>query len=126
RSWDQIVQLKREVSKALELSRKEKVVGHSLDAAVRMVLPGEWSAVRQKGQEFLQYIFIVSAVEFAEELDGVNVYCSETIKGLKVSVNSAPGQKCERCWNYFVEPPKDSGHPDICLRCVANLEADKA
>ncbi len=38
RKWEILTELKSEVSKALELRRQEKVIGHSLDALVRLVL----------------------------------------------------------------------------------------
>ena len=43
--WDMLTDLKSEVSKALELCRREKVIGHSLDAQVRLVLPSNVSSV---------------------------------------------------------------------------------
>ena len=43
--WDMLTDLKSEVSKALELCRSEKVIGHSLDAEVRLVLPSNVSSV---------------------------------------------------------------------------------
>jgi len=124
--WEKISLLKGEVSKALELQRREKVIGHSLDALVRLELPKELKAALESEQDQLKFIFIVSGVEIVGTLkDETNVYASESIEGVKVAVHSAPGKKCERCWNYFAEesPPE---HPDICLRCVKNLESAEA
>jgi isoleucyl-tRNA synthetase len=124
--WEKISQLKGEVSKALELQRQEKVIGHSLDAVVRLELPKDLKAVLEREQDQLKYIFIVSGVEIVDTLkDETNVYVSESIEGIKIAVHPAPGIKCERCWNYFVEEPT-SEHPSICLRCVKNLESAKA
>ena len=124
--WEMISQLKGEVSKALELRRQEKVIGHSLDAWVRLQLPDSIRTVLGKEQEQLKFIFIVSGVEIVDSLEGEEkVYSGENLEGLKIAVRSAPGKKCDRCWNYFEEesPPE---HPSICLRCVANLESAKA
>ena len=57
--------------------------------------------------------------------DETKVYASESIEGLKVAVHKASGKKCARCWNYFVEA-STAEHPDICLRCVKNLESTEA
>jgi len=124
--WEKISQLKGEVSKALELRRQEKVIGHSLDARVRLELPEGLKKVLKEDHDQLRFIFIVSAVEIVGTLkDEVNVYPSETMEGVKIAVHPAPGKKCDRCWNYFVEAPKPE-HPSICLRCVNNLESAKA
>ncbi|MFC1739022.1 zinc finger domain-containing protein [Planctomycetota bacterium] len=26
--------------------------------------------------------------------------------------------KCERCWNYWPSVGADTGHPDLCKRCI--------
>ncbi len=124
--WEKISQLKGEVSKALELRRREKVIGHSLDARVRLELPENLKKVLEPEQDQLKFIFIVSGVEVAGSLkDETEVYASETMEGVKIAVHPAPGKKCDRCWNYFVEEPTPE-HPSICLRCVKNLESAKA
>ena len=124
--WEKISQLKGEVSKALELQRQEKVIGHSLDALVRLELPKDLKAVLEQEQDQLKFIFIVSGVEIVGTLkDDAKVYASESLEGLKISVHPAPGKKCERCWNYFAEASTPE-HPNICLRCVKNLESTEA
>ena len=100
--------------------------GHSLDALVRLELPESLKEVLKLEQDQLKFIFIVSGVEIVGTLkDEANVYTSEALAGLKIVVHPAPGNKCERCWNYFVEEPTPE-HPSICLRCVKNLESAKA
>jgi isoleucyl-tRNA synthetase len=124
--WEKISQLKGEVSKALELHRQKKVIGHSLDALVRLELSEDLKKILQEDQEQLKFIFIVSAVEIVGTLkDEAEVYTGETMAGVRIAVHPAPGKKCDRCWNYFVEEPKPE-HPSICLRCVTNLESAKA
>ena len=124
--WEKISLLKGEVSKALELRRREKKIGHSLDALVRLELPKDLKAILEPEQDQLKFIFIVSGVEVVETLKGeAEVYVGESIEGVKISVHPAPGTKCERCWNYFVDEPAP-GHPSICLRCVKNLESAEA
>jgi len=125
--WEQIGILKGEVSKALELKRQEKIIGHSLDASVRIVLPDSMKSILEAERENLKFIFIVSRAEMVDALDGdPDVYVSELVSGLRIAVESAPGKKCERCWNYFDESESVADHPSICGRCVTNLESAKA
>jgi len=123
--WERIKELKGEVSKALELRRKEKVIGHSLDASVSLAAPSALKPLLEGERDRLKFIFIVSGVELVDQLDG-DAYQSDVIEGLKVGVKPAPGKKCERCWNYFVETEASADHPSICKRCVTNLESARA
>ena len=126
--WDMLTDLKSEVSKALELCRREKVIGHSLDAQVRLVLPSNVSSVLGGECSDLKFIFIVSSVEVVKVLDNEGkVYSSEKMKGLEIGVSRMGGEKCERCWNYFKEDSSDKGeHSTICFRCIKNLELTRA
>jgi len=126
--WSMLTDLKSEVSKALELCRSEKVIGHSLDAQVRLVLPKNICSVLGDNYSDFKFIFIVSSVKVVNSLEeGDTVYSSEKIEGLEVGVSRMGGQKCERCWNYFEEENIDKGeHSMICFRCIANLELEKA
>ena len=126
--WDMLTDLKSEVSKALELCRREKVIGHSLDAQVRLVLPSNISSVLGGECSDLKFIFIVSSVEVVKALDNEGkVYSSEKMKGLEIGVSRMGGEKCERCWNYFKEDSSDKGeHLTICFRCIKNLELTRA
>ncbi len=121
--WDRIVSLKGEVSKALELSRRAKTIGHALDASVQLVLPKDLKEILKDDIGELKFIFIVSNVDIVDNLDDESVYSSENIPDLKVSVAAAPGEKCERCWNYFEIYDNRPEHPNICSRCSDNLVA---
>ncbi len=116
--WEQIIKVRADVSKALELARAAKTIGHSLDAAVIIAAPEELLAFLREFQQELQSIFIVSKVELKETLEGES-WGSESIAGLKIQVSAAPGEKCERCWCYSEQLGTDSQHPTICPKCTA-------
>ena len=126
--WNMMTELKSEVSKALELCRREKVIGHSLDAQVKLVLPSNVSSALGDECSDLKFIFIVSSVELVNVLgDEGKVYSSEKMKGLEIGVSRMGGEKCERCWNYFKEDSTNKGeHSTICFRCIKNLEQTRA
>lgn len=122
--WDNILEIRGEVSKALELARNNKVIGHSLNAKVEIYAEGETYKFLNEVRDFLQTVFIVSMVELNEGIkDGVEyTYRSEENKELAVVVSVAPGEKCERCWVYSETVGKDSEHPTLCSRCVGVLK----
>ena len=40
-----------------------------------------------------------------------------------VTIESAPGRKCARCWNHRTDVGADAEHPDLCGRCVGVVRA---
>ncbi|UCG70868.1 MAG: class I tRNA ligase family protein, partial [Thermoplasmata archaeon] len=121
--WEGIIAVRKEVTKALELARKEKNIGHSLDASVRLGLSPElMETLTLFGTDQLRSIFIVSSVEMVEIdpiEDGLE---SETISGMKIKISPSYEQKCERCWVHDPTVGHDSSHPTICKRCFQALE----
>jgi isoleucyl-tRNA synthetase len=126
KKWKFLVNLKGEVSKALEISRRDKVIGHSLDAIVKLEISEEYKNFVEG--EDLKYIFIVSKVELVSSLSSEdNVFESESFPGIKVFSEMHSGKKCERCWNYF--DPKvgeEKVNSDVCLRCEDNIQTPGA
>ncbi len=116
--WERIIKVRSEVSKALELARVAKTIGHSLDAAVAISAPPELSAFLKGYATDLHSIFIVSKATLEAELEG-EYRASENLEGLKIQVTAAPGEKCERCWYYSEELGSNAEHPTICPKCTA-------
>jgi isoleucyl-tRNA synthetase len=120
--YDKLLAVRSDVSKALELARNAKLVGHSLDARVLLEAPaGPWKDLLEDYREELAALFIVSQAELAEGLD--EAVAGEEVPGLKIRIEKARGEKCERCWNYATTVGENSAHPTICHRCSAALEA---
>jgi isoleucyl-tRNA synthetase len=112
------MKVRADVSKALELARAAKAIGHSLDAAVTIAAPAELLGFLRAYEAELQSIFIVSKVTLVDSISGEG-WDSENIAGLKVRVAAAPGDKCERCWYYSEELGTVAEHPAICPKCTA-------
>ena len=111
------------MSKALETSRRDKVIGHSLDSIVKLELPDNFRGIVKDDE--LKYIFIVSEVVLVDSLGSEGkIFESDSLQGVKVFSEMHPGKKCERCWNYF-EPGVKEGkaNDEICSRCEDNLQA---
>ncbi len=121
RNWELLVQLKGEVSKASEASRRDKIIGHSLDSIIKLELPDAIKEIVSKYSEELKFIFIVSEVELVDSLgDDENIYVSDSLPGVKIFTERHPGQKCERCWHYFVVESNANDSLN-CQRCQGHL-----
>lgn len=118
-NWTKLEAVRGEVLKALEIKRKEKFIGSSLEACVMIESEGSIRNLLEEYRNFLPTLFIVSQVEVVNGIRDV-VYTSEEF-GLRIGVRHADGEKCERCWNYSPTVGKNPEHPTICARCVGAL-----
>ncbi|MBF0118241.1 MAG: isoleucine--tRNA ligase [Desulfobacterales bacterium] len=108
-NWKRLIQIRSDVTKALEEARGKKVIGHSLDAQVTLSLDSSTYEQVKPYYEELRSIFIVSNV-LIEKGDEI-----------KVSVKAGKGEKCERCWVYDSSVGNNQEHPKICNRCQNSL-----
>ena len=119
--WKAMIDAKSEIAKAVEQARKEKIVGHSLDARITIAAPEKLRALFAAHLEDLKALLIVSQLQLADEQDIAAPFRSAEIEGLMVGVEKARGAKCERCWIYDESVGADAQHPTICARCLPNL-----
>lgn len=115
-----ILALRSDVSKALEAARNDKIIGHSLNALVKLYATGELAAFLKEND--LATLLIVSAVEVIEAEAPASAVKAEETPGLAITVEQAPGEKCQRCWMYSTSVGTNTEHPDVCDRCAHELE----
>jgi isoleucyl-tRNA synthetase len=117
--FEKLLAIREEVLKRLEEARRDKVIGHPLDASVALFANGALKDTLKDFKDDLANIFIVSQVELmAEENDQVS---DTALEGLKVGVKKAAGEKCERCWVYSESVGADSDYKTVCTKCASVL-----
>jgi isoleucyl-tRNA synthetase len=121
KSWNTMIALRGEISKAIEIARKNKVVGHSLDARVDISPPADLRSFLEVHREDLRALLILSQINIMEKEDIKEPYVSSEFEGLTIGVTKARGQKCDRCWIYSETVGMNQGNPAICDRCLTNL-----
>jgi len=114
--WEKIVDLKELVAKKLEVARNDKLIGHSLNAKVTLYAEGDNLAFLKQVEPELQDVFIVSQVVIEE-----NARADEGEK-YGVKVETASGEKCERCWRFDETVGCDHEYPTLCHRCVEAIK----
>ena len=117
--WDRIHQLRDDVKKALELARKNKVIGASLDAKAQLFCEGELYDFVKSVEGELADVFIVSQIEVSNS--GKGEFAGEEVPELSVTVSHAEGEKCARCWSFSDTVGSDPAHPDVCKHCAEAL-----
>jgi isoleucyl-tRNA synthetase len=111
--WEQLFVLRPEVLKALEEARQGKVIGSNLEAQATISAGDPAYSVLKRNQNELNAFFIVSNVVMEK---------AEAGDGMRVAVTTAPGEKCERCWNYSTHVGEDATYPTVCERCSQALQ----
>ncbi len=101
---DEVLKLRDLANEKLEVLRKDKIIGKSLEAELDISASGRTLAALKKFEKNLPEIFIVSAVRLSES--------GEDSKS-SVEVRKAAGKRCARCWRIVPELDSDG----ICPRC---------
>ena len=106
RAYTTVLSVREAVTKSLEEARNAKVIGKSQEAAVSVTAPADVvAALDARGAAALAELFIVASVE------------TRVGDELAVSIATATGEKCPRCWNLR-ELGTDADHPEVCARCA--------
>jgi len=112
RDYSQLLSLREDVLKALELARRESLIRHPYEAKVHIKAKGMEELLR-KYADYLGFLFNTSQVE----LSGDGELRFEGDKA-SVGVSRATGKKCPRCWVYY---PEGFFEGEVCKRCSANV-----
>jgi isoleucyl-tRNA synthetase len=116
--WSSLIAVRDEVNKALEIKRKEKMIGNALEAKVVIHTSEEHTDLLRRYLEYLPTLFIVSEVDLQPfGVQDSDVYQSDSIAQLFIRIERASGRKCERCWNWSTSVGAFSDHPAVCERC---------
>ena len=110
--WEQLLPVREQVLKALDIAREEKIIGAPLEATVFLRAGSSLLPVLSRFASELPSLFIVSSVELEDAGEG---------DGLAIRVERARGDKCERCWKYKGDVGSNPEFPTVCASCAAVL-----
>ncbi|MHA1528654.1 MAG: class I tRNA ligase family protein, partial [Alphaproteobacteria bacterium] len=120
--WSKVRAARRVVNGALEIARRDKVIGASLEAAPVLYISDPEIACAVKSVEMAD-LCITSGLILAEHeppAEAFRLDDSMTGSGIGVVFESAPGAKCQRCWKVLEDVGRH-GHPGVCGRCDSVL-----
>jgi len=123
--WDAVIALKTDVSRELEGLRAAGKLGAPLEAGVDVYLDEvQHRRMAAIGDE-LRFVLITSSARMlpASERPADAVPATSVAKtGAWITVHVQDAPKCARCWHRRPDVGVEPRHPDICGRCVSNLE----
>jgi isoleucyl-tRNA synthetase len=114
--WDRIRTLRRVVTGALELKRKDKVIGASLEARPVLYVSDARDAALFDDLD-LGEIAITSGAKVSTHQPPGDAFRLPDVAGVAVEFHHAEGDKCARCWMILPEVGSHPEHPDLCNRC---------
>ena len=114
--WVKIRNLRRVVTGAIELERKEKRIGSSLQAHPVIYANAEDIALFD-GLDAAE-LFITSGATFILDSGPKNSFSLDDVSDAWVVAEEAQGEKCERCWRFLPDVGSDPDYPGTCKRCA--------
>jgi len=120
--WSEMMSVRQQVNKALELARARGTLRGSLDAAVILYAePILAERLRSLGEE-LRFVLITSEASVEEWEKAPNDAMEAEGVPLKVIAVASTSEKCERCWHRRDDVGAHAAHPTLCGRCVTNID----
>ncbi|MBC6162289.1 isoleucine--tRNA ligase [Listeria booriae] len=115
--WDQFMQIRDVVQKALEEARNEKIIGKSMLAKVTLFADDEAKELFDSLEGDFAQLLIVSDFELVAGLDAAPEGAVKD-QHVAVAVTVAEGETCERCRVVKKDVGVDANHPTLCKRCA--------
>ncbi|QJD59074.1 isoleucine--tRNA ligase [Pseudomonas sp. gcc21] len=120
--WEQVMEVKVAVNKEMETQRNAKVIGGNLQAEVTLFADDALHTSLAKLGDELRFVLITSRADLAPLSEAGDTAVQTELPGLKLSLVKSGHGKCARCWHFLADVGKHAAHPEICGRCVSNIE----
>ncbi|MDG4647393.1 isoleucine--tRNA ligase [Roseibacterium sp. SDUM158017] len=117
--WARVRTARRVVTAALEVQRREKVIGASLEAAPLLQVADPELAEILKGVA-MDDICITSDLTIMEGEPQDDAFRLDD-PGIGMVFHRADGEKCQRCWKILPDVGSHA-HPGVCKRCDEALD----
>jgi isoleucyl-tRNA synthetase len=123
--WKGLLRVRETAARALEALRVSGAIGSGLDARLTVFADGRLYQDMQRLGDELRFVFITSgAVVRPVGERGESALAGEGLAGEGFWVQAEPDTdaKCVRCWHRLPDVGKHAAHPELCGRCVTNID----
>ncbi|MEF8793616.1 isoleucine--tRNA ligase [Thiohalorhabdus sp.] len=120
--WAEMQAVREAVDAVLEPMRADKTIGSPLDARVTLYAD---DSLRQRLAPYadeLRFMLLTSEAALAPLAQAPEGAAETEVAGLKVAAAVADDLKCARCWHRRPTVGANPDHPELCDRCVTNIE----
>ena len=122
---ERLLDVRRVVTGALEVKRRDKEIRSSLEAKPIVYIDDSELRKMIDPQSFADFV-ITSDFVLAEGKAPAHAFRLEDGENIAVMIDKADGDKCARCWKYTETVGDDTDHPEICARCAAVVKGKQS
>jgi isoleucyl-tRNA synthetase len=124
--WEKVRDVRKVVTGALEIARRDKVIGSSLEAAPQVFVTDATLAAAIADVDMAE-VSITSAITIANNHAApVGGFTLPEVPGVTVVFAKAEGTRCARSWKVLPEVGSDPEYPDLSLRDAQAMRERKA
>ena len=109
--WEHLKLIRKAVNGAIEIERKNKLLGSSLEASVEIYFKNK-DGINKINVNDLENICIVSKLSITQANNVEDYFQLNELSDVGIKIKKVSGEKCNRCWKYF-----DKLNNNICQRC---------
>jgi isoleucyl-tRNA synthetase len=111
--FERLLALREQVAKVLEPMRAGGAIGAALEAEI---------SLRCAVADQNRLAPMVDELRFLLISGDVEIIADDAAKDIAVQATPTAKAKCVRCWHHRADVGIDPAHPEICGRCVSNIE----
>jgi isoleucyl-tRNA synthetase len=119
--WTALIALKADVARELERLRTAGTLGSSLEANVTVYVPAALAPRFAMIRDELRFLLITGQAEVATSAPPDSAV-KATQEDVWIEVKRSSHLKCVRCYQLRSDVGSNPQHPEICARCVINVE----
>jgi isoleucyl-tRNA synthetase len=120
--FDTLLSLREAVSRLLEPMRAAGNIGAALEAEVQIFAAAETGDLLRRVSDELRFFFIVSELGIEDATDRPGDAVKAEGVDAWIVARATTNAKCIRCWHYRPDVGSHAEHPEICSRCVGNVD----
>jgi isoleucyl-tRNA synthetase len=120
--WAQLRKIRRVATGAIEIDRRDKRIGASLESAPTVYLADKALMAIAQSRDLAE-LFITADVTLVEGEGPADAFRLDDAPGVAVRTAVSDARKCARCWRYVDDIGVAPAHPDACGRCADVVEA---
>ena len=120
--WPVLIALKADVAVELERLRTAGAIGAPLEAEVTVFASKADAPALSALRDELRFLLITSQARVIEIENAPADAVMSSREGVWLEVKPSSQPKCVRCWHLRSDVGSDPRHPELCARCVVNVE----
>jgi isoleucyl-tRNA synthetase len=119
--WTALIALKADVAKEMERLRAAGALGSSLEAEVTVFVPEPLMPRFEPMRDELRFLLITGSAQVLS-ISAPSTAAQASEEGVWIQVAPSTEPKCVRCYQLRADVGSDARHPELCSRCVINVE----